>query len=93
MAAMCAELAPPEPCACASDALLAEIGPENFGLYDAIGSDYVARMARGEGRVAAWDAASAAVAAEAGVAPHTLMSRTNEIGRAHRTAIEACTAS
>ncbi len=90
VAAMCAELAPPEACACASEALLAEIGTEDFQLYDAIGADYVERMARGEERAAAWDAASATVAAGAGITPRELLPRTNKIGRTHRAHIVAC---
>jgi hypothetical protein len=50
-------------------------------------------MARGESRVDAWNAASATAAAEAGIAPRALMSRTNEIGAAHRAAIDACAGS
>ena len=93
VAAMCAELASPDACACASEALLSEIGPQDFDLYDTIGGDYVERMARGESRVDAWNAASATAAAEAGIAPRALMSRTNEIGAAHRAAIDTCTGS
>jgi hypothetical protein len=90
VAAMCAELAAPEECACASEALLAEIGADDYALYESIGTDYVARMAGGEQRAAAWTAASAAVAAGAGISATELMDRTNVIGRAHRAAIDAC---
>jgi hypothetical protein len=90
VAAMCAELAPPEVCDCASADLLGQIGADDFALYDAIGTDYLARMADGVDRGDAWTAASAVVAADAGLSPRQLMDRTNDIGRAHRDAIDAC---
>jgi hypothetical protein len=91
VAAMCAELAPPEVCDCASAALLGQIGADDFALYDAIGADYLDRMADGAERADAWTAASEVVAADAGLSPRELMDRTNDIGRAHRDAINTCT--
>lgn len=86
---MCLELAAEPVCACASEALRAEVGEEDYGLYEAIGADYMARMAAGEARADAWTDASQKVAADRGIDRSTL-SRTNTIGRAHRDAIREC---
>ncbi len=86
---MCLELADEAVCACASDGLRAEVGDEDYGLYEAIGAAFLTRMAAGEGRADAWSSASQAVAAERGIAGSTL-SRTNTIGRVHRDAIKSC---
>ncbi len=86
---MCLERYDEAACACASERLLAEIGDEDYGLYEAIGAAYLMRMAAGEGRSEAWTAASQEIAAERGIAGSTI-SRTNDIGRAHRDAIKAC---
>ncbi|WP_424929917.1 hypothetical protein [Amaricoccus tamworthensis] len=86
---MCRERDDEAVCACASERLLAEVGDEDYGLYEAIGATYMTRMAAGEGRSEAWTAASQEVAAARGIEGSTI-SRTNDIGRAHRDAIKAC---
>lgn len=86
---MCLERYDEAACACASERLLAEVGDEDYGLYEAIGAAHLTRMAAGEGRSEAWTAASQEVAAARGIAGSTI-SRTNVIGRAHRDAIKAC---
>ncbi len=79
-----------EVCDCAAQALRDQIGAEDYALYAAIGADYVARLAEGAGRVEAWTDASQAVADESGQGLTALMSQTNDIGQAYRTAIKDC---
>ncbi len=88
--AMCMERDEEAVCSCASKALLSQIGQEDYALYDSIGEDYLARMASGESRVDAWTTASRTAATNRGISSVTLMGRTNEIGKTHRTAIKKC---
>jgi hypothetical protein len=88
--AMCLELDAEDVCACASEALLAEIGPDDYAIYEAIGADYVERLAAGEDRGDAWTAASRPVADRLGISGSELMRRTNDLGKAHREAMESC---
>ena len=88
--AMCTERDDEGVCSCASTALLSQIGQEDYALYEAIGEDYLARMASGESRVDAWMAASRTAATNRGISSVVLMGRTNEIGKTHRTAIKEC---
>ena len=88
--AMCMELDTEEVCNCASEALMKEIGAEDYAMYAAIGKDYLARMEAGEGRVDAWMEASRTEAGKRGLGSVALMGRTNEIGNVHRTAIKEC---
>jgi len=87
---MCAGLGTPEACHCAADRLRAEIGEADYTLYEAIGADYLSRLAAGEGRATAWDAALEGVAAKNGQQRRPLMDRMNEIGSAHSAAIKTC---
>ena len=87
---MCMELDSEEVCTCASEALLASIGEEDYAIYEAIGQDYLERLEAGEGRVDAWMAASRTEADRRGLGNVALMGRTNEIGNAHRAAIKDC---
>ena len=87
---MCMELDSEEVCTCASKALMANIGEEDYAIYEAIGQDYLERLEAGEGRVDAWMAASRTEADKRGLGSVALMGRTNEIGKVHRTAIKDC---
>ena len=55
---MCMELDSEMVCNCASEALRTKVGKEDYAIYEAIGSDYLARLEAGEGRVDAWTEAS-----------------------------------
>lgn len=77
-------------CACATDALGAEIGADDLALYDTVGTIYRAAKAQGAGMVAAWDGAIAEVAAAQGLGTRALLTRMNAAGKAHRAAIDAC---
>lgn len=88
--AMCVELDSEEVCDCASEALRTQIGREDYAIYEAIGTDYLARLEAGEGRIDAWTEASRTEAASLGISAVTLMGRTNEIGNTHRAAIKEC---
>jgi len=87
---MCMEHDTEEVCNCASEALMTEIGSEDYAMYAAIGEDYLARMEAGEGRVDAWMEASRTEAGKRGLGSVALMERTNEIGNVHRAAIKEC---
>jgi hypothetical protein len=88
--AMCMERDEEAVCNCASEALLEQIGEEDYAIYEAIGEDYLARLEAGEGRVDAWMAASRTEAGKRGLGNVALMGRTNEIGNVHRAAIKDC---
>ena len=77
-------------CACATDALAAEVVAEDLTLYDKVGTLYLANKAAGQGMGDAWDAAIARIASEAGMGRIDLMNRMNVVGRAHRDAIKEC---
>ena len=77
-------------CDCASEALDAEIGDGEAALYDATGTRYLANRAAGQGMGDAWDAAIAETAAENGMGATELLSRMNDVGKAHRAAIGSC---
>ncbi|WP_424931098.1 hypothetical protein [Amaricoccus macauensis] len=79
---MCAERDPPEICTCATERLQAELSPDDFALYDRIGTDYMNRKESGESMTEAWDAAVAGAGSRISV--------TNTFGRAHRDAINEC---
>ncbi len=80
---MCLERASQDICACASEALEAEIGAEDYALYDAVGAAYLSFMEQGQSRGDAWMAALEEVGG-------ARLDRTNEIGRAHRAEMDAC---
>ena len=88
--AMCMELDSEKVCDCASEALQTQIGSEDYAIYDAIGTDYLARLEAGEGRIDAWTEASRTEATSLGISAVALMGRTNEIGNTHRAAIKEC---
>lgn len=90
--AMCLEQpgATEELCACVTEALLAETGEEDAALYEAVGTRYLANKAAGQGMADAWDAAIAETAAEAGLDRIALLTRMNDVGRAHQAAMTAC---
>lgn len=87
---MCRETASAEVCACATEALRNEASGEDYALYQDVAAAYLSRMQAGEGRIAAWDGATAAAASARGTTPASLQAQLNAIGRAHRSAIAAC---
>ena len=88
--AMCLERESKEVCRCASAAILEEVGAASYDLYDRAGTVYLSNMAAGQSRADAWTAALEPIAAELGIGTIQLMSRTNEIGSAHREAMKTC---
>ncbi len=87
---MCMVLDSEVVCDCASEALRTQIGSEDYAIYEAIGTDYLARLDAGEGRIDAWTEASRTEATNLGISGVALMGRTNEIGSIHRAAIKDC---
>ncbi|AZQ67639.1 hypothetical protein EF888_11150 [Silicimonas algicola] len=77
-------------CACATEALAGEVKAEALNLYDAVGTRYLEKLSSGQAMVEAWDGAIAETASERGVDRHSLLETTNDVGKAHRTAILAC---
>jgi len=73
---------PPAVCDCAAKALKDEIGAEDYGTYEKVGSIYLREMADGRGRADAWTAAIEQVGVP--------VSQTNPMGKAHRNAMKAC---
>lgn len=63
---------------------------DDLTLYAEIGAIAVADMESGAELVAAYDAATAAGAADRGITISEARSRTSVVGRAHRDAITAC---
>lgn len=88
--AMCTPRTSDAACACGAEALMTQIGPEDYAMYGRIGLDYTARMQGGTAMVEAWDGAVEAEAETQGIRRGDLMKRTNELGRAFRDAIRAC---
>jgi hypothetical protein len=77
-------------CACATEALAAEVGAEDAGFYDMVGTRYLANRKDEQGMAESWDAAIVDTAAEAGIGSIALLTRMNAVGTAHRSAIKAC---
>ena len=77
-------------CACAASKLKSEIGDDDYGLYEAIGTAYIANKAKGMGLGDAWDAAVKAEASKRGDGFTKTLSKTNSIGSAHSKAIKSC---
>lgn len=80
-----------EICACASEALLEEIGEDYFLIYQETGAIFLTGPGEGLAMSDAWDAAVAGVAGARGLEPLATLEITNPIGRAHSDIIEACT--
>ncbi|MAM60687.1 MAG: hypothetical protein CMH11_04285 [Maritimibacter sp.] len=77
-------------CACATDALRADVGAEALALYDAVADEAASARAGGIRRREAWDEGIVAVATSRGVGITDLLNRMNSVGRAHRVAIDGC---
>jgi hypothetical protein len=77
-------------CKCAAEKLKADIGSDNYALYDAVGAEYLNNKSSGMGMGDAWDAAVKSVSQERGAGFVATMNETNEIGKAHRKAIKSC---
>lgn len=60
----------------------AGLRPDDFALYERIGTLYLANQADGMGMADAWDAAPSETGASLG--------QTNPLGQAHRAAMQAC---
>lgn len=77
-------------CDCATEALADSASKEDRGLYDRIGTLYLAKMEEGASRGAAWTEALDEVAAENGIGSTGLLTRMNAVGKAHRAAMKSC---
>ena len=83
--AMCLDATAPDAlalCTCATDALREQLAPDDFALYERIGTLYLANQADGMGMGDAWDAALSETGAS--------LSQTNPLGQAHSAAMQAC---
>ena len=79
-----------ERCACATEALAGEVEADALNLYDAVGTRYLEKLSSGQAMVEAWDGAIEEAASETSMDRRTLLETTNDIGKAHRTAILGC---
>ncbi|NNJ98601.1 MAG: hypothetical protein HKP12_15745 [Gammaproteobacteria bacterium] len=79
-----------EICSCAARQLKSDVGDADYGLYEAVGSAYIASQATGMSMGDAWDAAVKAESNQRGSGFGETLSKTNAIGKAHRKAIRAC---
>ena len=77
-------------CACAARQLKTEVGDDDYRLYEAIGSAYIANQTAGMSMGDAWDAAVKAESNQRGSGFSETLSKTNAIGKAHRKAMKAC---
>ncbi len=85
---MCAD--PDRVCRCAASQLRAEVGDQDYALYEAISSAYLSNKNTGMNMVEAWDAAVKAESERQTNSFVDTLNRSNKIGRAHRKAIAAC---
>jgi hypothetical protein len=91
--AMCLKMNKSEQvCQCAVEQLQAQLGDEDYALYEGIGVDYTANLGTGMARSDAWDAAVKKEAANLGVTFITLLKRTNTMGATHNKVIKDCSA-
>jgi hypothetical protein len=79
-----------EICACAAKQLKSEVGEGDYGLYEAVGTAYLANQTAGMSLGDAWDAAVKVVSNQRGSGFVETLSKTNAIGKTHRKAIKAC---
>jgi hypothetical protein len=79
-----------ERCACATEALAGEVEADALNLYDVVGTRYLEKLSSGQLMVEAWDGAIEETASERGMDRRALLETTNDIGKAHRTAILGC---
>jgi len=77
-------------CTCAASQLKEGVGVDDYALYEAIGTAYIANQAKGMNRGDAWDAAVKVEATKRGTTSTKILSNTNSIGRAHNKAIKSC---
>ncbi len=87
---MCAGIATPDACECAAEALREQTDEADYTLYETIGGHFLTRVAKGEPHGDAWSAAVEDVSAGSGMTSTETMTKTNEIGKAHRAAIKSC---
>jgi hypothetical protein len=86
--AWCMETKTRETCECADAALRATSAENDYEIYKGMAPNYLERRAAGDGRVAAFDAASEEAAGRLGMTASELRTVTNRIGRQHRDAIK-----
>lgn len=77
-------------CECAARQLNSEVGEKGYALYESIGAVYLANKEAGMNMVEAWDAAVTVESDKLGKNFVDTLSTSNNIGSAHRKAIEAC---
>ena len=85
---MCAD--PDKICKCAASQLKAEVGEQDYVLYEAISAAYLSNKNGGMNMVEAWDAAVKAESERQTNSFVDTLNRTNKIGSTHRKAITAC---
>ena len=79
-----------EICACAARQLKSDVGADDYRLYEAVGSAYIANQTEGMNMGDAWDAAVKAESNQRGSGFSETLSKTNAIGKTHRKAMRAC---
>lgn len=77
-------------CACATEALVQEVGAEEVAIYNRVGALFLDNMEAGQEMAPAWDAAVKVVGGEIGMSYIDLIARMNPVGRANRNAVKAC---
>jgi len=85
---MCAD--PDKVCKCAASQLKAEVGEQDYVLYEAISAAYLSNKNGGMNMVEAWDAAIKAESERQTKSFVDTLKRTNKIGSTHREAITTC---
>ena len=79
-------------CRCAAERLKAQVGEEDYALYESIGADYIVNQGAGMGRSDAWDDAVNKESGKLGVSSNSVLNRTNKLGAAHSKVIKDCSA-
>ncbi|HEC27855.1 MAG TPA: hypothetical protein ENI67_10705 [Gammaproteobacteria bacterium] len=83
-------LGPDKVCTCAASKLKSEIGDEDYVLYEAIGTSYIANKSKGMSMEDAWDAAVKAEASKRGAGFIKTLNKTNSFGSELNNAIISC---
>lgn len=77
-------------CKCAAKRLRAEVGEDDYALYEAVGRIYRRQLEQGKGRGDAWNTGVGVAASERDMGRTAILQRTNAVARTHRKAIKAC---
>ncbi len=90
LTAWCMETETQEICTCADSVLRDAAAEADYEIYQGLAPTYLERRAAGDGREAAFDAASAEASERLSMSANDLRDVTNRIGRQHRDAIKQC---